>query len=182
MANATLVRFGAMQPHLIQSRHEWWLLLTSMFVHVGFLHILFNSIALYSVGTLVERVFGHARFALVYFASGLFASLSSFAYFIWVSHQMYVVAAGASGAIFGILGAVIVLGVLRRSIVPRAIAIQMSVFVAVITVLNLAFDTVTPQIDYRAHVGGLVMGLVLGYVLAPRVPVQSVRHSPSLAS
>ncbi|HEV3311187.1 MAG TPA: rhomboid family intramembrane serine protease, partial [Chloroflexota bacterium] len=72
----TLLHFGALQPRLVQ-RGEWWRLFTAMFVHVGIVHILFNSIALYSVGSMVERIYGAARYAIIYFASGLFASIAS---------------------------------------------------------------------------------------------------------
>jgi rhomboid protease GluP len=166
MSSTTLLHFGAMQPRLL--RHgEWWLLLTEMFVHVGFVHILFNSVALYSVGTLVERIYGHLRYAIIYFASGLFASLASYAYMA-LTGQDTNIAAGASGAIFGIAGVVIVLGVLRESVVPRAVALQLSLFMGILIVMNLVFDAFSPEIDIRAHVAGLLMGIVLGYIMAPR--------------
>ena len=169
MANATLLRFGALQPRLV-NQGEWWRLFTAMFVHIGPVHILFNMIALYSIGTLVERIYGALRYSIIYFASGLFASMASYAYFVVISKQMYEIAAGASGAIFGIAGVVIVLGVIRHSVVPRAVALQLSVFMGILIVMNLAFDYVSPGIDIRAHIGGLLVGLILGYVMAPRMP------------
>jgi len=167
-ATRTLLHFGALQPVLVE-RGEWWLLLSAMFVHVNFIHILFNSVALYSIGTLVERIYGPYRYAAIYFVSGILASLASFV-FMLASGQPHEVAAGASGAIFGIAGVVIVLGVQRNSVVPRPVAVQLSVFMLALIVLNIAFDAFSPQIDIRAHIGGLVVGMVMGYVLAPKVP------------
>lgn len=165
-----LLRFGALQPVLVE-HGQYWRLFGAMFVHVSVLHILFNSIALYSVGTLVERIYGHLRYALIYFVSGIFASVASYVSMLALG-QPHEIAAGASGAIFGIAGVLIVLGVLRQSIVPRAIALQLSIFMLLLIVLNLVFDAFTPQIDIRAHVGGLVVGLVMGYLLAPKVRTQ----------
>jgi rhomboid protease GluP len=84
------------------------------------------------------------------------------------AHENSQIAAGASGAIFGVAGVLIVLGVLRHTVVPRAMALQLSVYMGVLIVMNIAFDFTNPQIDVRAHLGGLVVGLVLGYLLAPR--------------
>ncbi|HZT95433.1 MAG TPA: rhomboid family intramembrane serine protease [Chloroflexota bacterium] len=176
-----LLQFGALQPTLVE-HGEWWLLLTAMFVHVSYLHIGFNSIALYSIGTLVERIYGAVRFAVIYFVSGLVASLASFVFMV-LTNQPNQVAAGASGAIFGLAGVVIVLGVLRHSIVPRAVALQLSLFMLVLIVVNIGFDAFTPGIDIRAHIGGLVVGLILGYFMAPREvapssPEPSAQWSP----
>jgi membrane associated rhomboid family serine protease len=176
----TLLQFGAMRPKLIE-RGEVWRLFTDMFVHVDIVHILFNSVALYSIGTLVERIYGAVRYAIIYFVSGLFASLASFAYMAVVLHQPNQIAAGASGAIFGIAGVVIVLGIVRHSLVPRAVALQLSVFMGVLILLNLGFDQITPGIDTRAHVGGLLMGLILGYFLAPKSATTGGVRSTELA-
>jgi membrane associated rhomboid family serine protease len=164
----TLVHFGALQPVLIE-QGEWWRFFTAMFIHVGFLHIFFNSIALYSVGSLVERIYGSIRYAVIYFVSGIVASVASYLYLIETG-QSTEVAAGASGAIFGIAGVLIALGVLRRTVVPRNVAIQLSVSMLVLILVNIVFDAFTPDIDIRAHVGGLLVGAILGYLLAPSRP------------
>ena len=165
MSNNVLLEYGGLQPALVQ-KHEWWLLFTTMFVHAGLLHIGSNSIALYSVGTLVERVYGHAKYALIYFASGLFASAASLS-IMFLRGEFLQVAVGASGAIFGIAGVVIALGVRKDSVVPRAVALQLSVFMLVLIGVNIAYDFFTPQIDISAHIGGLAIGFILGYLLAP---------------
>jgi membrane associated rhomboid family serine protease len=161
----TLLEYGAMKPSLV-NHGEVWLLLTLMFVHLSILHILFNGIALYSLGTFVERIYGSLRYAVIYFVSGLGASLASYLYMV-LAHEN-IISGGASGAIFGIAGVVMVMGVLGDSVVPRAVAIQLSLSMLVLVVLNIAFDFTTPEIDWRAHVGGLIVGMILGYFLAPR--------------
>ena len=171
-----LLEYGAMQPVLVE-RGEWWLLFTTMFVHVGLLHIGSNSIALYSIGTIVERIYGHIRYAFIYFASGLFASAAS--YLVMVERgDPHNIAAGASGAIFGIAGVVIALGVRKDSVVPRAVAIQLSVFMLVLIAVNIVYDTFTPQIDISAHIGGLALGFILGYLLAPTNQSPRGRRAP----
>jgi rhomboid protease GluP len=174
--NDVLLEFGAMQPVLIQ-KGEVWLLFTTMFVHVGWLHIGSNSIALYSIGTIVERIYGHVRYAFIYLASGLFASVASYL-FMLARGDTNNIAAGASGAIFGIAGVVIALGVRKDSVVPRAVAVQLSVFMLVLIAVNIVYDTFTPQIDITAHVGGLALGFILGYLLAPTNQSPGSRKSP----
>jgi len=105
--DAQLADLGAIVPGLLQ-RHEYWRLLAAMFLHVGWLHWGFNCWALYQLGTLYETLFGSARFALIYFVSGICASAAS------AAHLKEGVAVGASGAIFGILGAFIFS--IRRSV------------------------------------------------------------------
>lgn len=163
--NKTSLAFGAMQPILIE-HGQWWRLFTAMFVHFGFLHIFMNSIGLYSVGSLVERIYGSWKYAIIYITSGLFASITSTLYFVLFG-PTNAIAGGASGAIFGIAGVLIVLGIRRHSIVPRAVAIQLSTIMGALIVMNLAFDYFVPGIDLRAHIGGLVAGVVLGYFLMP---------------
>lgn len=178
-SDRTSLHFGAMQPKLVE-KGEVWLLFTSMFVHFGFVHIFFNSIALYSVGSLVERIYGSLKYAFIYFVSGLMASLASFGYLALFGSGDEL-AGGASGAIFGIAGVVIVLGVRRRSIVPRAMAIQLSSFMGFLIVLNLLFDYFNPGIDIRAHLGGLVVGIILGYLLVPGNPSQEREPAATMA-
>lgn len=166
LAPRTLLHFGALQPVLVE-HGELWLLLTAMFVHIGFLHITFNSIALYSVGTLVERIYGSLRYAIIYFVSGILSSATSYAWMVSAG-ETTAVAAGASGAIFGIAGVLIVLGLLRRSPVPRAVALQLSITMMLLITANIIFDVFSPEIDLAAHLGGLVFGVILGFLFAPR--------------
>lgn len=97
--NQTLIKWGAKVNYLI-ANGEWWRLITPIFLHIGFLHLVMNSIALYYIGPLIEKIFGNSRFFIIYlFAgfSGVFAS-----YLLSPS-----LSAGASGAIFGCFGALL---------------------------------------------------------------------------
>lgn len=98
----TLVQFGAKYNPLIRAG-QYWRLITPMFIHIGFTHILMNGITLYFIGQYVEELFGHWRFAIIFFVSGILGNLGSFAFTAGLS-------AGASTAIFGLFGAFMMLG------------------------------------------------------------------------
>ncbi len=138
---------------------EVWRLVTAMFLHVDLVHLAFNSYALFSFGTLVERNYGRQRFLIAYVLAGLGGSALSFL----LSPRPSV---GASGAIFGLIG---VLGayyfIYRRQLVAgpsRLLNIVGIVF------YNLLYGLITPAIGNWAHIGGLLAGLALGWALAPR--------------
>ena len=106
-----LLEFGASYgPYFRQG--EYWRLVMPMFLHIGVLHLLINMYALYLLGRILEHVYGYGRFALLYVGSGMFSSYLSMA----VGPH---IAAGASGAIFGIAGAMLVAGFLHRASIPR---------------------------------------------------------------
>jgi rhomboid protease GluP len=161
LSDERMVRFGAIVPGLLQ-RHEYWRLIAGMFLHGGWLHWALNSWALYQLGTLYEALFGSTRFALVYFVSGICASIAS-------SMYQHGPAVGASGAIFGVLGAFIFS--IRRS--PqyrhqpwsRSLVGQLVFWIAV----NIVIGFSVAFIDNVAHIAGLVTGLLLGF-LPHRVP------------
>lgn len=136
-----------------------WRLLTPVFLHIGLLHIGVNMYSLYIIGPAVERPFGSPRFTAIYFLSGVGGVASSLAF----SQQP---SAGASGAIFGLLGALAGFLYLHRSVFGKAASGQLRqiVFVAL---LNLAIG-LSPGIDNWGHVGGLVVGIALAFVLGPR--------------
>lgn len=158
-----LARMGAIVREWIINDGQWWRLLSAMFLHGDFLHLLMNLIALFQLGSLYELMFGSRRFTIIYFVTGLVASLTS----MIITGGPSV---GASGAVFGIMGAFIFS--IRRS--PRwrheraakGIVPQLIFWV----VANIAIATQVPQIDQAAHIGGLVAGLVLGAVWPHRVP------------
>ncbi len=156
-----MVRLGAIVPGLLE-RGEYWRLIAAMFLHGGWLHWALNSWALYQLGTLYETLFGSARFAMVYFVSGLCASIASSLY----EHGP---AVGASGAIFGILGAFI-FSLLRHPQYrhqpwTRGLITQLVFWI----VVNIAIGFSVKFIDNAAHIAGLVSGLLLGF-LPHRVP------------
>jgi rhomboid protease GluP len=131
------------------------------------LHLLFNGYALMAIGLQLERLIGTGRFVAIYFLSGLFGSLASFAF----SHSL---SAGASGAIFGLIGALAAFFALhRRSLGAwgRSRLMNIAFWVGV----NLFWGFTRPDIDNLGHIGGLVSGLALGWVLAPRYKLDPIR-------
>ena len=157
---AKLVRFGAsFGPGIAQG--EIWRLFTCMFLHVTPLHILFNSYVLFIMGRDAEAFFGSLRFAVIYIASGLAGSIAS------VSMNPKVVSAGASGAIFGLGGALIAYTLLNRDALPARFAKSWLKNLLVFVGLNLFIGMSVPQIDNWAHMGGLVGGFLFGMAVAP---------------
>ncbi|WP_171051713.1 rhomboid family intramembrane serine protease [Alteribacter natronophilus] len=161
----TLIDFGAkFNPLILEG--EWWRFFSAMFLHIGFLHLIMNSLALFYLGGAVERIYGTVRFFLIYFIAGLSGSVASFAFNEQVS-------AGASGAIFGCFGALLYFGVQHRRLFFRT----MGMSVLVILGINLTLGFVVPMIDNGAHIGGLVGGfLASAAVNLPRTPFRPARR------
>jgi len=160
-----LVRWGAnFGPYTISG--QWWRLLTCVFIHGGLLHIAFNMWCLWDLGRLAESVYGHWTFATVYLITGLSASLTSV---IW---NPAILSVGASGAIFGIAGALIASFYLGEFSLPRAAMTGMLRSVVLFVGYNLFFGAVIARTDNAAHVGGLLMGLLLGALIAKVAPLQ----------
>jgi membrane associated rhomboid family serine protease len=131
---------------------EWYRVVSSMFLHYGIVHIAFNMWALWVMGIALEGMLGRLRFLGLYFLSGLGGSVLSFA-----TGPVLTPAAGASGAIFGLFGAFFV--VLRRR------NLETGGIVGLIAV-NLVISFTISNIDWRGHVGGLIVGTVVGFVFA----------------
>jgi rhomboid protease GluP len=162
-----LIRMGAKFTPLIAAG-EYWRLFTSMFLHIGVMHLAFNGYALFIIGTELERLVGPGRFLTIYLLSGLFGSLASYA----LSDSL---AAGASGAIFGIIGALATFFLVHRERLG-AWGNRRLGNIALVLVLNLVWGFSQPgRIDNLAHVGGLLAGLALGWALAPRYELDPVR-------
>ena len=145
-----LLVFGA-KVNVLIAHGQYWRLLTAMFLHVGLLHLLFNSYALYIYGPVVERLFGKAKFALIYLMSGLMGSLFSYLF----SDNS---AAGASGAIFGLLGSLLYFRQRNREVFHRVFGTGLMMVIGI----NLFFGMVQPGIDNWGHIGGLTGGYLLG--------------------
>lgn len=159
-SNAVQLAWGANFGPATQDG-EWWRLGSALFLHFGALHLVMNMWALWDGGQLVERMYGHLRFAAIYFISGISGNLLSL-----VSHHGQAISGGASGAIFGVYGALLVcLWRERRHLQPREFRWLFwgaSGFAALTIVLGLLI----PGIDNAAHVGGFLTGLLSGVVLA----------------
>ncbi len=161
-----LIRMGAKVTPLIAAG-EYWRLFTSMFLHIGLMHLAFNGYALLAIGTELERLFGHGRFLAIYLLSGLMGSLASYAF-------SYSLAAGASGAIFGLIGALGAFFAIHRERLG-AWGRNRLINIAFLIALNLFLGFTQPGIDNLAHIGGLLAGLGLGWAMTPRYKLDPVR-------
>lgn len=144
-----LVRFGAQATPLLQEG-EIWRMFTSTFLHIGLLHLVANMWALVLFGPLLERSVGRVRYTALYLASGLAGSAAT-AFFVSPNS----VSAGASGAIFGLLGAFGVLGFRLRD---TPVGSTWTRHALVLIAINVALGLTVPAIGLEAHLGGLVAG------------------------
>ena len=133
------------------STGQWYRLLTVALTHAGWLHLIFNMLALYSIGTPIENFLGRARYSFIFLGSLIAASLTSL-YF--GPHNIYAV--GASGAIYGLFGSLFVIGKKSGANYQN---------ITGVIIVNLLITFTVPGIDWRAHIGGLVAGIVITYPL-----------------
>ena len=159
--SGVLMQLGSTSGERIM-QGEIWRLFMAMFLHVGITHLLFNGFALFNVGRNVESYFGYGRFFLIYLASGLFGNIVSFAL-----RGPSEFSAGASGAIFGLIGAE--LGMLlfhRRQLGTYGQEQRKNIWRIVL--INLVIGLAVFAINNAAHIGGFVAGMALGFLVAPR--------------
>ena len=158
---STLMAFGVKSNPEI-ARGEWWRFITPIFIHIGMLHLFFNSYALWIVGPQVEKLYGAARFVTLYVLTGVAGVYASYFY-----HPQSE-SAGASGAIFGLFGVLLVFGVRYRNSIPPFFKRAVGTGVLPVIVINLIIGFTIPAIDNSAHLGGLLAGAAL----AALVPFQ----------
>jgi rhomboid protease GluP len=170
-----VLALGALVPALV-AEGEAWRLLTSIFLHSGFIHLAMNMISLYFLGSFAEVSFGRGRFFALYFISGIAGSL---AYLYFGSFDTPAV--GASGAIFGLLGGVFGFAIRRGTFSTRNPVISQ---LLILTAINLFLGATIPNVSNTAHVGGLLGGLVYGWLFAPTVYSQKrlVAATPIVAA
>jgi membrane associated rhomboid family serine protease len=147
-ARGFALNFGMIPIAIAQG--EWWRLITSTLLHGSILHLLFNMYALYWLGPELERKLGYVRFGALYFLAALGGSVASY----WFS-PINTVSVGASGAIFGLITATIVIG---RQL--NADVSQLMILLGINVVIGFA----QPNIDWRAHFGGAVIGAAVAYI------------------
>lgn len=135
---------------------DWWRLMSCVFVHIGIIHIAFNMYALYMVGIYLEPMLGTIKYVTAYLCTGVFASMASL---IW--HSTPVPSAGASGAIFGIYG--VFLALLFTNLIPKQMRKSLLQSIGIFVVYNLVYG-MKSGVDNAAHIGGLLSGLVIGFV------------------
>ena len=151
----TLVRFGAKYGFLIADG-EWWRFVTPIFLHGSLIHIAFNSWVLFDLGPAVEGLYGSQKFLVLYITTGAASFVASY---LWNPN---VPSVGASGAIFGLIGAMIAYGYRNRRTVSEAVRnmfVRWAVYI-------LLFGLIVPGIDNAAHIGGLVSGLAFGWLVS----------------
>jgi rhomboid protease GluP len=158
-----LIEWGANSAQLTLGG-QWWRLVTSMFLHIGVMHIFFNMWCLWDLGAMCESLYGHWTFAAVYLISGVGGSLAS----VWW-HPIGV-SAGASGAIFGIVGALIAAYYLGEFSAGQLAVSSRLRSILIFAGYNLVFGAIRGRTDNAAHIGGLVTGLILGALIARVAP------------
>lgn len=154
---SALVAAGAKVNGLV-AQGQWWRLITPIFVHIGWQHILINSLTLYFMGQQLEFLYGPLKFIGLYLLSGIGGNLMSFAFGSSAS-----LSAGASTSLFGLFGLYVTLGLIfRRNEVIRQWAQQFLLLI----ILNLGTDIFMGGIDIWGHIGGALTGCLLGFVIS----------------
>ena len=167
-----LAYYGAVIGDLVVYDHQYWRLITAIFLHANLLHLLVNGLALFQLGRLYELMFGTRRFLLIYFAAGLGGTIAS----TISTLRDPGASVGASGAIFGILGAFIFSvrrsPLWRQNPMARNLVAQCVFWMIANLVIGFTIPRIenAPQIDNAGHLGGLAVGLLLGLLLPHRVP------------
>lgn len=144
---------------------ELWRLWTVALVHGGIAHLAFNAIALWDLGGLAEAFYGRARLAAILFLGTGVATAASFLRAVETS--IGVKSVGASGGVFAVVGAVLVLGLRARGLLPEPVRRRLVLDMVWIVVVNVAFGLTVPFVDNAAHLGGLAAGAALGAALGP---------------
>jgi membrane associated rhomboid family serine protease len=159
----TLMAFGVKANSAI-AQGQWWRFVTPVFIHIGWLHIIFNSYALWIVGPQVEKLYGSARFVILYVITGVAGVLGSYLF------HPFSISAGASGAIFGLFGVLLVFGIRYRESIPPFFKRAVGTGVLPVIFINLFIGFTIPGIDNSAHIGGLLAGAVLAAVVPFQKP------------
>lgn len=146
-----IFNYGAGANFLI-SEGQWWRFITPMFLHAGLLHLLFNMFSLYLFGPELEKLAGKLRFLTIYFMAGLFGTVVTF-----LLQDADYIHVGASGAIYGLLGAFGALVYYARRTLP-----QLRQIILPIIVISIVMTFLTPNINATAHLTGLAVGFLIG--------------------
>lgn len=156
----TLIQYGAkFNPLIVEG--EWWRLITPVFLHIGWMHLLMNSVILYYLGTQLESLLGAWRFALIYLMSALSGNLASFAFNQSIS-------AGASTALFGLFGVALYLG---KVYTGNPAVQQMAKSFGTLILINLVFGFFSSSIDLAGHIGGLAGGYLIATAISVKDPL-----------
>ena len=158
-----LIQFGAYSYPLIIQNNEYWRLITSAFLHIGFSHFVFNIGLILILGLLIERIYGSWQYLIIYLTSAAAGNLLSL---FWIRDS---VGAGASGAVFGVMGVMVAYGIWYKNKIPNY---QKRIFgyrILPFIILDLIIGIWIPQINVAAHVGGFICGLIAAVFITPQI-------------
>ena len=155
----TLIAYGA-KDNILMLQGQYWRFITPIFLHANALHIGLNMFNLVVLGVFLERLYGHLRFLLIYLLTGIIGIIASF-YF-----APQEISVGASGAIFGLVGAYSIFVLVHRQAFPYG-GIPALLWLLVIVALNLSIGFFVSNVDNYAHLGGLFSGCLLGWGFTP---------------
>ena len=170
----TLVLYllGAKEGEAIDAG-QYWRFLTPIVLHGGLIHLAFNSYALYALGPETERVFGSLRFLAIYLLAGLAGTIASYIR----SDNLSI---GASGAIFGLIGALAAFFYTARGLIGAEASRQQMTQLISMAAINIVLGLTAPAVDNAAHLGGMGAGALAGFALAPRYVVDDRLYPPVL--
>ena len=164
MGGQSAVRLGMSWPYGIYIQHEWYRLITAMFLHGGLIHIGFNMMALMQLGPALEELYGSSRYFFLFILTGAFGFLvSSFPYGPWYPNNSL----GASGGLLGLVGAMLAITGKRGGAYMRELRSRLISNVVILFVLGF----MGMGMDNKAHLGGLASGFILGKIFADRQPM-----------
>jgi rhomboid protease GluP len=152
--------------------HQYWRLFTSCFLHFGIIHIAFNMYVLYQIGPFIEITFGRLRYLVIYLFAGLAGSIVSV-----LVHPMSV-GAGASGAIFGLYGAVFGFLLIQRRTLNPVVVKSIGKSAGIFVLYNVVYGSLSRTTDLTAHFGGLVAGFLAGMLLVRPGPTALTQPNP----
>ncbi|OIW08008.1 hypothetical protein TanjilG_20109 [Lupinus angustifolius] len=171
-SSLTLTKMGALKWDSVVNHHQGWRLITCIWLHAGIIHLAANMFSLVFIGIRLEQQFGFVRIGIIYLLSGFGGSVLSS---LFIRNNISV---GASGALFGLLGAMLSELITNWTIYSNKAAALLTLLV--IVVINLAIG-ILPHIDNFAHIGGFLTGLLLGFILLarPQYGWLEQRHLPA---
>lgn len=155
-----LVDYGAFFPLYVLQNNEYYRFITSIFIHIGVSHLFFNGYALYVFGTQIEKIMGTAKYIMFFLLTGIGGNIVTYIFSMRSEEAFQTVSAGASGSLFGILGAFLYL--IRRH--PNMITPEGRKSILSIIGLNLVITLLIPNISITAHFGGFIIGYILSYI------------------
>ena len=154
----SVVDYGAISSQRIQHDYELWRVITYMFLHGSWIHLLFNSLAQFSFCLIMEKNWGIIRYVVIYFCTGIIGGLFSS---MWSSNK---VAVGASCAIFGTMGTYLSLIVIYWTQLQKTAKVSMTVFLVMIPVMFICVSFL-PNVDFAGHLGGILGGIAMGFLV-----------------